>query len=84
MSAFKVAVSATPTIEISEVGGGKWKIVTSAVGKSKSVEFAFDTPHDEKVQRWGKWRALGCKKLLPCLPGCCLAKQVHFLAHLCV
>ena len=49
MSAFKVAVSATPTIEISEVGGGKWKIVTSAVGKSKSVEFAFDTPHDEKV-----------------------------------
>ena len=47
---FKVAMSATPTIEISELGGGKWKIVTSAVGKSKTLEFAFDAPHDEKVR----------------------------------
>ena len=45
----KVAMSATPTIEITELGGGKWKIVTSAVGKSKTLEFAFDAPHDEKV-----------------------------------
>ena len=36
------------------------------------------------VQRWAKKWSLGCENSSLALPGCCLAKQGHFLAHLCI
>ena len=43
----KAATASTPSMEITDLGGGKWKIVTSTTLKSMTVEFEMGKPYDE-------------------------------------
>ncbi len=45
----KAATASTPTMEIVDLGGGKWKVTTATTMKSMSVEFEFDKAFDEET-----------------------------------
>ena len=53
-------------------------VIAQATTRGKSEQAS-------KIQTWAKKWSLGCENCLPglALPGSCLSKQVHFLAHLC-
>ena len=44
----KAATISAPSQEVSDLGGGKWRIVTATTLKSMTTEFEFDKPFDEK------------------------------------
>ena len=44
----KAATISAPTQEVTELGGGKWRLVTATTLKSMTTEFEFDKPFDEK------------------------------------
>jgi len=45
----KAATISAPTQEVTELGGGKWRLVTATTLKSMTTEFEFDKPFDEKT-----------------------------------
>ena len=45
----KAATISTPTQEVTDLGGGKWKLVTATTLKSMTTEFEFDKAFDEKA-----------------------------------
>ena len=44
----KALTISTPSQEVTDLGGGKWRIVTATTVKSMTTEFEFDKPFDEK------------------------------------
>jgi len=45
----KAATISTPTQEVTDLGGGKWKLTTATTLKSMTTEFEFDKAFDEKT-----------------------------------
>ena len=46
----KAATISTPTQEVTDLGGGKWKLTTATTLKSMTTEFEFGKAFDEKVR----------------------------------
>ena len=45
----KAATISTPTQEVTDLGGGKWRLTTATTLKTMTTEFEFDKPFDEKA-----------------------------------